>query len=61
MTTFNGENASLSESELDINLVTLISVVNLSKVVKPVTRDEATCACSHGSDRDGWRKRALKD
>ena len=61
MTTFNGENASLSESELDINLVTLTSAVNLSKVVKPVTCDEATCTCSHEADRDGWRKRALKD
>ena len=62
MNTFNGENTSLSESEPDINLVTLImSVVNLSEMVKPATNDEETCVCSHWADRGGWGKRVLKD
>ncbi len=61
MTTFNGENTSLSESESDINLVTLqISVVNLSKVMKPATNDEVTCIRNHWADRGGWEKRVLK-
>lgn len=61
MTTFNNENTSLSESEADINLVTLkISVVNLSEVMKPAINDEETYKCNHWTDRGGWAKRVLK-
>lgn len=61
MTTSDGEDTSLNESEPDINLVTLIiSAANLSEMAKPVTNDEVMCICNHWADRGGWGKRVSK-
>jgi len=42
-------------------LVTLTSVANLPKMVKPVTLVQATSICRQGAVRGGWEQRAEKD